>query len=354
MQITNFPLKAPYIFQKELPSGSLCKTALFQHQESGQPFICKSYRKETIGSMDKIQSFKERLDHISLIKNPYLVQYSQVVDTGEYILILREYIDCSSLAESIADNIEIDSSIVISLWKNIAYCIDNLHSHHISPNYLKPSNIFIINNSYVRITDICSPQQEIDKMVHSPNPFDIAFLAPEFFNMSAPPSHLSDYWTLGVILVFMLTKSLPWNTKNVFTMLNQINSQDISLPHSLPPEANEFVRELLQKKPENRKLKTSSISPKRVTIGEPNEPPLSPGSNFVSPRLASGRLTNAGFLILNDNRTLIRRTSPSCVGSSSNINSIILRTREIPLSPLGNESKLLKSRPTINTVSFNK
>lgn len=327
-----FPLPPNYIFQTEIPSGFLGHTAIVKNSENQQNFICKSIEKERIGGPDKLQRFKERLDHIQSVKNPYVLSYTEIVDTQNHILLFRPYINSPPIIESFAPSTPdgpqntdtYDDETVFAFWTNICQCFHSMHSHHIFPNMIKPHNIFIVNKSSVVITDLYPPSNDLDIMLHSPSSFDVGFLAPEFFNQQ-PTEIQSDLWSLGVLLCFMLTHSLPWPSKNLFTMLQQINTCNMKFSRPIDPKYETIIRSLLQVNPEERVLKlkfTSSPRLNAVIIDNQTEntspltqkndlrlnlnqaKPLSTRTNSVmikdnnAGRLQSSRINNIGFLRL--------------------------------------------------------
>lgn len=270
MTVAFFPLPPKYAFQNEVPAGYLGHSAIISQASTGKLFFCKSIKKEAIGNEEKIQRFKERLDHIQAVRNPYVLSYTEIIDADEYILLIRPYIQEPPLIEAFAEmslNSEENKSKefmfndqqIFTFWKNICHCIQNMHSHHIFPNFIKPQNIFIIKNSAIVVTDLYPPPTDIDVMIHSPNAFTIGFLAPEFFNQGRVGAY-SDLWSLGVLFSFMLTRSLPWSSKNIFTMVQQINTCNVKFSKPISPIYEKIIRSLLQPSPDKRELNIEIIS----------------------------------------------------------------------------------------------
>lgn len=265
-----FPLPPQYIIQNEVPAGCLGHSAIISQVSTGKLLFCKSIKKESIGNEEKIQRFRERLDHIQAVKNPYVLSYSDIIENDEYILLIRPYIEEPPLIEAFAElnisseenentNFAFNDQQIFSFWKNICHCFQNMHSHHISPNFIKPQNIFIIKDSVIVVTDLYPPPADIDVMIHSPNVFTIGFLAPEFFNQGRTGA-FSDLWSLGVLFSFMLTRSLPWSSKNIFTMVQQINTCNIKFSKPISPIYEKIIRSLLQLNPDKRELNIENIS----------------------------------------------------------------------------------------------
>lgn len=257
-----FPLPSKYIFQSELPRGFLGSSALFQNMETGELCICKSFPLDQIGPSDKCQRFKERIDHIQAVQSKYVLSYSDLIETKDRILLIRPYIPESPITESLCqgpnNNILDSPSTAFTFWQTICQCFTILHAHHIFPNFIKPSNIFITKDKKIIITDLYPPPNDIDVMLHSPKPFDVGFLAPEFFNQKQTGVY-SDLWSLGVLLTFMVTKSLPWPSKNLFTMLQHINKCSLNFASTIPENMEKIIRSLVTFDTSQRKLPTISF-----------------------------------------------------------------------------------------------
>ena len=287
------PLAPKYILQNELPSGFLGHTALVKGSVNDNFFICKTAEKSRIGSAENILKFKERLTMIRNISDPHIITYNEIIETDDMIYMIRDFIVNGPISESLTELPNSDDPFTIyEHWRTVCKSIYNLHSKNIYPNIIKPNNIFLVNDS-IFITDLILPPVDIDLMMHTPNPLDIGFLAPEFFNQGKT-GDFSDLWSLGVLLAFMATKSLPFTTKNLFSMLQQINSGRYSLSASLPKFIEGQIRLLLQVDPNNRKLE--SLSPDRNNGDFSNARDT---KNKIH-KVASGSILNTGIVILQE------------------------------------------------------
>ena len=315
MENIALPNTPPYLFQRELPSGYLCNTGLFLNTDTKRYYICKSYPLQIFRNSDKLQQFKERLDHISLVKNPHIIGSQHVIEKDGKLLVFRDYIDQPPITEMFNNNLKINQNVIYEQWKIIVQSILLLHKHHIFPNSIRPSNIFIIN-SKIYITDLCMSSLDVNQLICTQYPFYQAFLAPEFFTLKDPLSDKSDLWSLGTLLYFMITKTLPWNTKNFFNMLKQITNHDFDISNDIMVEAKETILDLLKINQEERLI---SLKPLHESCQVPfnNDNIINSGA---SPRLASGRLANTGFLLIKDSKK---------ISNSGFHQQLIVRTRDI-------------------------
>lgn len=78
------------------------------------------------------------------------------------------------------------------------------------------------------------------------------FAAPEVLQAN-PYSHSADTWSLGVILYFMLTATLPFEKPNLEKQICEAEPDlDLVLKEGFCEQAKDLVMRMLDKEPENR------------------------------------------------------------------------------------------------------
>ena len=249
------PITDLYAIQQELAVGFLGPTVLVTEKSTGKLMICKICRKTFIGGTDKLASFRQRLVQLKDAGLSTIVAYSDVIESAEDFFLIRPYIARHTLTEVIQAQPDkvLPTSIVLSVWKKLVNCVNELHQRKIYPSSLKPSNIFIDGNKNVIITDLYELSSDISWALQTQDPPQLAFLAPEFFNRKATPSSYSDVWSLGVILYFMTMKTLPWPTKNVAKMINKITESALpSLPIIFPSQIIPYIKLIFERDPGKR------------------------------------------------------------------------------------------------------
>lgn len=352
-----FPLPPKYIFQSELPKGFLGSSALVKNADTGQLCVCKSFLLDQIGPSDRCQRFKERIDHIQAVQSKYVVSYNDLIETKDRLLLIRPYIPESPITESLCqgpdkENLGAPNS-VYSFWQTICQCFGMLHAHHIFPNFIKPNNVFITKERKILITDLYPPPNDIDVMLHTPIPFNVGFLAPEFFNQK-PTGRYSDFWSLGVLLAFMVTKSLPWSSKNLFTMLQQINTCSLTFSTQVPEKIESVIRSMVALDPSQRKLPILS-SRQTVTIcHDRNSVDLSESQALLKKN--SARNQSNGFLMLQDkskgiDNNISRATTTKLLQNGLKQNgNILLRSRTISKNLYSSPNQPRQLNPSQNTI----
>ena len=273
MDYERFPIPEGYTFVQHLGSSS-AGTSEVVANSAGKLFVCREILKEHFATHDDIQHFKEHIDHVQTIHSPFIIPYKLLVDDDVRIILLRHYFPEGSILENIDALCELGPERIYSMWIMLVKTIHTLHEHHLAPNLIKPSNLFLYKGSCIVMTDLCHAHSHSNFLEHTPNPSDMAFLAPEFFSdTKIAITGNADTWSLGIVLAFLLTANIPFNTKNIFTMVNQIKTADLEFSSKVPDGLLKLIKSMVVVDPAKRKPLEDviNVKPKEVQGHEQKE-----------------------------------------------------------------------------------
>ena len=225
-------------------------------------------------------------------------------ENEQYLSLIRPYIQDGPISE----NIGTSPLQMYNTWKTITGVVLQLHRHHIFPTLIHPNNIFLVQGDALAITDIYPMAGDLNVMLHTPSVFYIGFLAPECTEGKTPPGIASDLWALGVLLAFMVTGSLPWSSKNVFTLIQQMTTGHLEFTKPLTREIEMVIRGLLNLDPLKRKLLCEMRG--ATDIPKQNSVPRSVFGGAYMSLVPSGRLS-AGLMTADDPLRSVRATTTS-------------------------------------------
>ncbi|KAJ3188955.1 hypothetical protein HDU85_004672 [Gaertneriomyces sp. JEL0708] len=127
-----------------------------------------------------------------------------------------------------------------------------LHANGIIHRDLKLSNLLLTETYDVKIADfglavkLSDPDAEQKTMCGTPN-----YISPEIVSRQ-PYGLSSDVWSLGCMVVTILTGTPPFESAAVKNTLDRVSRVDYTLPDHLSPDAKDLVHRLLQKDPKRR------------------------------------------------------------------------------------------------------
>lgn len=237
---------------------------------TGEPLVCRVFPSSTFHDNGwTFDEFKLFCEKIRELKSPFIIPYRKIFRDSHHIYAIRSYIAGDSI-HSRADRGFISKTaqnILFAMWKVIVRTVCHLHQHDIFPVFLKPTNIFLIDNNSVLITDLY-PVPRVNAGFAKDTLY-MACLAPEVFSGGKVGTY-TDVWALGVLLIYMMVGRMPWNMKNKFSVVRQINIREFEI-FQIPDGIQRIIDHTVVVDPEKRApcAKLLKVSPVSTTIKRP-------------------------------------------------------------------------------------
>lgn len=207
----------------------------------------------------RIQRFTQEASIAARLRHPHI---SRLIDYGvqnPFHYTVFEYINGSSLRDLVkSKEHRLPPDKVLRYFQQIADALDYAHSLNIVHRDVTPGNILIdsdTENAYVIDFGIArDPDQSLTStgmVMGTPG-----FIAPECMISANNATHLSDVFSLGVALFFMLTGELPWyevpkmgeSSLAVFQRVRTLAEAGVKLPG----DVDRIIRVLLALDPSHR------------------------------------------------------------------------------------------------------
>jgi serine/threonine protein kinase len=142
---------------------------------------------------------------------------------------------------------------VLSYMVQLCLALRHVHMKHILHRDVKPSNIFLTKDGFVKLGDFGVAREQ----VYTAEPVwtqigSIYWLSPEVCQ-DKPYNNASDMWSLGVVLYEMMTLRRPFEGTNQLAIANKIClAPPKALPKNYSMALRKLVLSLLHKQPEKR------------------------------------------------------------------------------------------------------
>ena len=168
------------------------------------------------------------------------------------LFIVMGYYEGETLAHKIRrGRLPLKESLDIAC--QVARGLCEAHARHIVHRDIKPSNIIITERGVAKIVDfglarVISSASSSQSMRTSGT---AAYMSPEQA-MGKALDHRTDVWSLGIVLVEMVTGCRPFGGENLTGMMWEILNKPPSSMENLPPEVQPIVYRALAKDPSQR------------------------------------------------------------------------------------------------------
>jgi len=213
---------------------------------------------------EQIEAFKHEYSLLQHLKGVKGVNQAYDLLTHPNLTLVEEDNGAISLKDYLKIH-DLSQEEFLKIAIQIVDVIANLHAHQVIHKDLNPSNL-IINPSTkeIRIIDFSLASQLNEEAQEEINPHlvlgTIAYLAPERTGrMNRPADYRSDFYSLGVTCFEMLTKRLPFESKDPLEIIHDhIAKLPPAIPHVSTPLA-QIVHKLMAKNPDDRYASSMGI-----------------------------------------------------------------------------------------------
>jgi eukaryotic-like serine/threonine-protein kinase len=182
------------------------------------------------------------------LNHPNIVTIYDVGKSGDVAYIAMEFLEGRELRDIMNESALLPVEQVLNIVAQVAQGLAYAHEHDIVHRDVKPSNIMVISDGHVKITDFgiarmasSSVRTQTGMVLGSPK-----YMSPEQV-MGKAIDQRSDIFSLGVMLYEMLTGQAPFNGENVNAIMYQTLNAVPPPPDTLNPAVPEMVNFIMAK-----------------------------------------------------------------------------------------------------------
>jgi len=255
-----------YEMLEDIGEGKFGVVKLGVHRKTKEKVAIKIIKKESMNTTD-IELVKSEIDIMKLCRHPNIVTLLDHFENSEYIFIIMELLTGGDLEEYLHKiKFKISENKAASIMFQLASGIKYLHDYGVLHRDLKPENIMLSDNtdkSTIKIMDfglskIMGPQERVADGFGT-----LSFVAPEVL-IRQPYNKQIDIWSLGVILYYMLSGTLPFDDENdneeIIAKMTVFTEVEFPVKYwsKRTEDVIDIIRKCLIKNPEER-IKLMSI-----------------------------------------------------------------------------------------------
>ena len=246
---------------KPLGKGSFGNVFLVDNKVTHSRLALKCLDKSALVDSNQHQYVRREVGALQNFNHPFIGEYFGVVVSPRKIFFMLEYIPGGELWSYIyKDGVHgkgvfggIDALLAAYYGAIVFMAIEHIHTQGYAYRDLKPENLLICQNGYLKIVDFGFAKQVpfLNKQgVMSYRTFTLCgtpdYMAPEVV-LTQGHDKSADYWALGVLIYELLCGNTPFEGRNQQRTFEKIvNSQKhLSFPKKFEPHAKSLLRRLL-------------------------------------------------------------------------------------------------------------
>lgn len=186
--------------------------------------------------------------------HPNIVKTYEAFVSDDLSYIVMEYVAGGTLEKHIRSDNLLPLDRVVEYMFKCCRALNYAQFNGVIHRDIKPANLLMANPDEIKIADLGAAVridlEETQNSVGSPN-----YMSPEQVR-GDEITHLTDIYSLGVVMYRLLTGHSPYTPKNLAHLYQQILHEKpippIQLRNDLPPQLERIVMIALQKKPADR------------------------------------------------------------------------------------------------------
>ncbi|CAM2722413.1 unnamed protein product [Rotaria socialis] len=187
------------------------------------------------------------------VKHRNIVELLNYFYDDKYVYLILELCSHGDLERYLKEKKTLSESETQTIVKQVVDGLLYLHNHGIIHRDIKLSNLLLSETFEVKIADFglakkipLTREQTNETICGTPN-----YISPEIASRT-PHSFATDVWSLGILIVTLLTGHPPFDTDTVHGTLNKVTHEIYELPTTFSEEAQDLINSTLKKNAELR------------------------------------------------------------------------------------------------------
>ena len=257
--MTNLPQRiGNYKLERRIGKGGMSEVWLARHHslEDRQVAI------KLLLSHDQewVERFTHEANITSRLRHEYIIQIYDHGYQQSYHYTIMEYVPGGALRDVLKESRRLRLESALHVFRCAGMALDYAHAHGVIHRDVSPGNILVERGTgRVLLTDFGIARQSgkdglttVSKLMGTPG-----YLSPEHASSATAVTHLSDIYSLGIVLFEMLSGQLPWdyypgmpdNKGGPFTAPKLLRSCAVE---GLPPDVERVMQTMLAIEPSKR------------------------------------------------------------------------------------------------------
>lgn len=231
-----------YEILQTLGAGSFGRVRLSRHKASNRYVAIKSLKKAEIIRIKQVDHVISENNILCSINHPFIVAMDGFTQDNRYLFLVLEFVSGGELFTYLRGVGRFEPPQACFYSAQVAMMFEYLHSKNVIYRDLKPENLLIGVDGYMKLTDFGFAkivEGRTYTLCGTPE-----YLAPEIL-LNKGHGKAVDWWTLGVLLYEMIAGIDPFSDEDPMAIYQKILKGKILFPKGFDRDAKSLVKHLL-------------------------------------------------------------------------------------------------------------
>ncbi|MFN8356871.1 MAG: protein kinase [Spirosomataceae bacterium] len=243
-----------YTLRQDLGEGGMASVYLADNT-LGKKFAVKVLRPELFGKEILRQRFRNEAQVMVSLEHPNIRQVIDWYEEGTFMAIVLEYLNGNDLQRIIDQNGRVAEKQVVEWYNQILPAFSYTHQQGVVHRDVKPSNFFLTNQNILKVLDYgiakIRDYQVTQELSTLGSPL---YMSPEQVKSPKNVTHLTDIYSLGVMLWVFLAGKKPYdeNIDSLYEIQGKIVKEPLPNLPTVSAKLNQLIQKATAKHPEDR------------------------------------------------------------------------------------------------------
>jgi serine/threonine-protein kinase len=246
-----------YTIISHLGQGGMAKVYWAEQLNNGNKVAIKVLNKEYVHNDNIRKRFIAEARNMFKMSHPNIIKVTDLIEQDDTVAFVMEYIEGETLKEYLERKGKLSDAEIKNLFSQMLEAVGYVHEQNLVHRDIKPSNFMITSKGQIKLldfgiaktTDVTSAEYtQTGTGVQMGTPM---YMSPEQVKSSKEVSHITDIYSLGVVLWQMVMAEKPYDTNELSLPEIQVNIIKKKLPNT-SSIFDDIIQKATQKQPEQR------------------------------------------------------------------------------------------------------
>lgn len=238
-----------YKIEKLIGEGGMGKVYLAQHNQLNRKVAIKVLHSHLVYSNEFRNRFKSEANLLANLQHPNIVTLHDYIENNDFLALIMEYVEGTSLENYIKKNKYIDEKELIFLFSQVLNAFQFAHDKGIIHRDIKPANIILTNERKIKILDfgIAKIKGSLSQTQTGTQMGTVLYMSPEQIKGQKIDLR-SDIYSLGVTLFELATGKTAYDpNSSIYEVSNAIVHKTLPKPSSINPKIHSVIEKAILK-----------------------------------------------------------------------------------------------------------